>query len=245
LSDSTALSYKLVKATSSAAIDTVNEVDAISGADLLMNWTANTITNGVISLTANTTYYFAVLVKDEAGNKAIYAPASRLTYTGVKKIYATTSTYTGATIAGITGADSACSSDAGKPSGGGTYKALLVDGTARVACSVANCGVGNSATDWVMAANTLYVRSDGTTEIAGTSTTTAVFSFNITTAVATSGTAYTGLETNWTTSASTCTAWTVTSGNGAYGTLNQVSTALISSSAAACTGARKLMCVEQ
>ncbi len=58
------LQYKLVKASSSAAIDTAVEVDAISGADLVMDWTANTHTKAVSGLTASTTYYFNVAVKD-------------------------------------------------------------------------------------------------------------------------------------------------------------------------------------
>lgn len=66
------LKYKVVKAATSAAIDTISEVDAISGSDLLMNWTANTTSFNANGLSSNTTYYFAVLVMDESGNKAYY-----------------------------------------------------------------------------------------------------------------------------------------------------------------------------
>ncbi len=68
------LQYKLVKATASTAIDTVSEVDAVLGADLVMDWTANTTQKAVTGLTTGNTYYFAVLVKDAVGNKALYAP---------------------------------------------------------------------------------------------------------------------------------------------------------------------------
>jgi len=73
------LQYRLVKSTTSAAIDTITEVDAISGADLLQNYTANDVTQNVTGLTGSTTYYFAVVVRDAAGNKSLYAVASQET----------------------------------------------------------------------------------------------------------------------------------------------------------------------
>lgn len=77
------LQYKLVKASSAAAIDTVGEVDAIAGADRVMDWTTATATKTVTGLAYGTTYWFAVLVRDEAGNMALYPPrqASTLIYT--------------------------------------------------------------------------------------------------------------------------------------------------------------------
>ncbi|GBF44125.1 hypothetical protein LPTSP2_34280 [Leptospira ellinghausenii] len=41
--------------------------------------------------------------------------------------------------AGISGLDSQCNSDENKPSGSGTYKAMVADGTNRIACTSANC----------------------------------------------------------------------------------------------------------
>ncbi|MBF0443622.1 MAG: hypothetical protein HQK54_17075 [Oligoflexales bacterium] len=73
------LKYRLVKASSSEAIDTIAEVDAISGADLLMDYTEATLSKNVTSLSQNTQYYFSVVVQDEAGNKAIYTPISSTT----------------------------------------------------------------------------------------------------------------------------------------------------------------------
>jgi uncharacterized repeat protein (TIGR02543 family) len=72
------LSYKLVMASAAASIDTVNEASAITttAAGMAMDWTVNTTTKAVTGLTATTSYYFAVLVKDGAGNMALYAPAS-------------------------------------------------------------------------------------------------------------------------------------------------------------------------
>lgn len=71
------LSYKIVRASTAGAIDTVIEANAIttSGAGMAMDWTANATTKAVTALTASTAYYFAVLVKDGAGNMALYAPA--------------------------------------------------------------------------------------------------------------------------------------------------------------------------
>ncbi len=76
------LQYRLVRATTSAAIDTIAEVDAISGGSLLQNYTANDITQNVTALLSGTTYFFAVVVRDAAGNKSLYAPVSQTT-TGV------------------------------------------------------------------------------------------------------------------------------------------------------------------
>ena len=73
------LQYRLVKATTSTAIDTISEIDAISGVDLLQDYTANDVTQSISGLTPSTTYFFAVNVRDSAGNMAIYAPASQAT----------------------------------------------------------------------------------------------------------------------------------------------------------------------
>lgn len=73
------LQYRLVKASSSAAIDTIAEVDAISGGDLLQDYTANDLTQNVTGLSLNTNYFFAVIARDAAGNKALYAPGNQTT----------------------------------------------------------------------------------------------------------------------------------------------------------------------
>ena len=70
------LQYKLVRASSDAAIDTAAKVEAITGAGLVMDWTANALSASAAGLSASTTYFFAALVKDAAGNASLYAPAS-------------------------------------------------------------------------------------------------------------------------------------------------------------------------
>jgi len=73
------LQYKLVRASTAALIDSVDEADSITGNALVMDWTANTTTKVAMGLSPATTYFFAVLVKDEVGNKNIYAPQSETT----------------------------------------------------------------------------------------------------------------------------------------------------------------------
>jgi hypothetical protein len=46
---------------------------------LIMSYTANTVTKAVTGLLASTTYYFNVIVKDEAGNKTAYTTKSETT----------------------------------------------------------------------------------------------------------------------------------------------------------------------
>lgn len=77
------LQYKVVKDdTALANIDTVVEVNAKTAPDLLQDWAASIITLPVTGLTAATTYHFAVLVRDGAGNMALYAPATQATSGG-------------------------------------------------------------------------------------------------------------------------------------------------------------------
>ena len=78
-SAASALSYKVVRASASADIDTVEEADAITGSGLVSDWTSG-LTSATAALPlSDTTYYFSVLVRDEAGNKAIYETTSQKT----------------------------------------------------------------------------------------------------------------------------------------------------------------------
>ena len=80
-----------------------------------------------------------------------------------KAMFMTSATYPGA-LGGVAGADAKCASDISGDWGNGgapVYKALLVGG-GRTACSVADCGPGSVATDWVLGANARYIRRDGT-----------------------------------------------------------------------------------
>jgi hypothetical protein len=70
------LMYKLVR---SASNNLGNVTDAESNGTLVMEWTANTLTYAMTGLSVSTTYYFAVLVKDASGRKAIYPQQSTTT----------------------------------------------------------------------------------------------------------------------------------------------------------------------
>ena len=63
------LQYFVCTANSAAEIDTITECQ---NATVAMNWSTDTITVGVTGKEDTTNYYFNVLVKDEAGNIAIY-----------------------------------------------------------------------------------------------------------------------------------------------------------------------------
>ena len=87
-----------------------------------------------------------------------------------KRIYVTSTAYTG-NLGGIAGADAKCNAaDANKPAGAGTFKALLVDAAStslRRACTSGNCltgGVGEHI-DWVLRPNITYLQRIGETAI--------------------------------------------------------------------------------
>ncbi len=96
------LEYKLVKANDSTAIDTVAEADAVTGAGLVLDWTANTVTGAISSLTDGMTYYFAVLVRDAAGNRTLYTPAGQMTTDVTAPAAGSGITFSGVTSAGMT-----------------------------------------------------------------------------------------------------------------------------------------------
>ena len=154
------------------------------------------------------------------------------------------------TNTGISGLDNACANSSNKPSGG-TYKALVVDGTNRIACTTANCSGGTSEhIDWVLKPNKEYRRTDGSTVI-GTTNSNGIFSFPISNGVDeyNSGTfsiTVSALESNWTSSTDDCTNFSLTSGD--YGTSNfsETDTTFIDWATSSCTGsALHVVCVEQ
>lgn len=71
-----ALQYKLLYSTQN---NITSITDAEANGSLAMDWSTNVLTETVESLTAGGTYYFAVLVRDAAGNKSIYTLASQTT----------------------------------------------------------------------------------------------------------------------------------------------------------------------
>lgn len=70
------LQYKLLRSSTSEAIDGLSEADAVSGTGIAMDWKPNALAAEVTGLDASTAYWFAVLVKDASGKMSLYAPRS-------------------------------------------------------------------------------------------------------------------------------------------------------------------------
>ena len=92
------------------------------------------------------------------------------------KIFVTTATYTGdlktlgPAANGPLGADNLCNADSNKPSSG-TYKAMINDGANRNACNTnSDCTNPIENVNWIMTANTDYVRASDTASLFTTNT---------------------------------------------------------------------------
>lgn len=92
---------------------------------------------------------------DDSDDPEVYVPCTTC------RMFVTQSIYDG-NLGGTAGADEKCEQDANKPNSR-TYKALIMDATR------------NMTTDWVIKANTDYVRADGVT-VVGTSNANGIFS---------------------------------------------------------------------
>lgn len=147
------------------------------------------------------------------------SPTPSPSYTSNPRMFVTASTFLspfgGSAAAALAAADSGCMSDANKPSGGGTYKALVAS-SLRSACTTANCSGGATENiSWILRANTTYYRSDGVTVI-GTTNSAGIFPFPLANSISTAMDPYmTGLLTDWTTAADNCADWI--SGNAGLG----------------------------
>jgi hypothetical protein len=150
---------------------------------------------------------------------------------------------------GITGADAICTSV------GANYKAFIVDGSTRVACTTANCGGGVAEnTGWVMRPNITYVRADGITpvQVAGTG---GIWSIPLLNSVAAGASTnyWTGFNNDWT-QAANCNAsgnaWNTSAAltNGIFArsdALDSASIYIFSPPANGCSNSYNLLCVEQ
>lgn len=174
-----------------------------------------------------------------------------------KLIWVTTTPKNGNYNAGMTVADSNCNdaNDPNFPSGfGGTYKALLADASTRIATTTGTDATGQ--TNWVMRASTAYYLKTGAgptyNSTVFTTNTFGLFTFGaLTTAFSASGADnfWTGLNTNWTTAANTCSNWTSNTPGvqGQYGVGASTAAAAINSAANGDCGndLKKLICVQQ
>lgn len=151
---------------------------------------------------------------------------------------------------GILKADYICQNDPAKPDSSRTWKALVVDGTNRVACANTNCGSGTSGrVDWVLKPSTMYWRPDLVTIILQTDAN-AVFAFGLLTNGINTTIAYnawTGLSNTWMLGPSHCAGWAnATAGSqGTFGTSSLNDGQSIQAGPQNCDTLSNLYCVEQ
>ena len=164
-------------------------------------------------------------------------------------IFVTDDSYTGS-LGGVDGADTKCNNigDGNHP-GGGVYKALIMDGANRVACTSVNCtgGFGENV-DWVLAPNFPYVRADDLAQLFTTNEK-AIFLFGtLPNVLATDSTHYwSGLTNNWRLNGVHCLGWATASGgqSGDRGDTNKTDNRAIDDNPQTCDSNNRLLCVEQ
>lgn len=163
-------------------------------------------------------------------------------------IFLTASTYTGAQVAGVAGADAKCNSDANRPACAGTFKAMIVDEVPNRRACTGCSGAGGEGIDWVMLPNTTYSRVDGTVIL--TTDGDGVVQGSITNSIAGLNVrAWTGVENSWPTrTGGTCSNWTSTTGTVRAGKADEIGLPQWFSHPTPqinCSDAAHLYCVEQ
>jgi len=149
-------------------------------------------------------------------------------------------------------ADAKCMVDPNYP-GSGTYHALIVDGSTRVACTTPNCSGGGSpapeGTDWVFQPNTPYYKEFfSTIVVVGTTNDAGVFEFPMDNFMGSAaGSAWTGLNSDWTSNTNSCLSWASSSGtnSGSIGSLTSTTDTSINFLSIACSSSTVFLCVEQ
>ncbi len=209
------LEYKIVSASHYGSIDTIAEADAIADSEdgLILDWSPNT-TEVTTNLDPDTNYFFNVLVRDGDGNLAIYDVAEDATLTPKSLFLASTPN---GNLEGVSGADALCAAAENKPSAA-TFKAMISDGTTRIACTSSDCaGAGGfEHEDWVFANDTSYKRAD-TGAFVGYTDGVGLLQFPLSASLTDDGTEiWTGLTRNWTSTADTCDDWTYSDGDSAF-----------------------------
>lgn len=139
-------------------------------------------------------------------------------------------------------ADTICGSDPAHPSSG-IFLALLVDDTNRIASTGANTGTGQ--VNWVLTPNTSYANTAGVTLFTTDANGLFVFGTLNASLGGTGATPWTGLNTDWTRSANTCSNWTLSAGNGTVGADNKTTVGFISNTTQSCGNTEPLLCVMQ
>ncbi len=164
-------------------------------------------------------------------------------------------TTTAGNFGSVSAADAICMADANKPAGSETYKAMLVEGTTRRACTTDNCSGGTSEQiDWVLKPNTAYTRVDGTA--IGTTDAVGLLGASVTNSIAGGGTVWTGIlyfedigriTERWTNSGSDCNGWTDNSNGlaGQTGMADMTDYRYIDGGNPVCASTLGFYCVEQ
>ncbi len=244
-SGDTSLFYKVVYAPLATDINTVAKAEGAT-ASVVMDWTLNKLSTSLSGLSLGTAYAVSVLVKNSAGGKNIYPPITVTTL--AKRFFVSSSAYS-ANLTSATVVDSLCNSDAAKPSGSSTYKAVIAASWRR-ACVSANCATNGASehTDWPLAAGMTYGRADGT--IVGKTNALGLLPTPLVNAIAASGSshyAWSGLNADWTNSSSNCANWSNTT-NSAIATASDLngtaSAAWLNALVTGCANPQALLCVE-
>jgi hypothetical protein len=175
-------------------------------------------------------------------------PGGRNAVQSPRRIFVTSNPSQGSSMGGISGADANCLTDSNNPlgPGNGNWKAMVVDGSARRACTNPGCSGGLSEQiDWVLKPNTTYARPDGT--IIATTNPVGLFTFPLENAIAPlpSVYAWTGLDSSWKTSPYQCGGWNIASQHGTWGEVGVVTSLAIYSNGDLCSYTYRLYCVEQ
>jgi|JI9StandDraft_2_1071091.scaffolds.fasta_scaffold06041_5 hypothetical protein len=143
-------------------------------------------------------------------------------------------------------ADTLCNSDAGKPPGGGLFKAMVA-GIGRTACLLPFCpGGGTEHTNWIFLPNTTYYQVDGVTVVATTNAN-GLMPATFVNQATPNAKYWTGLNTDWTTSAFNCTNWNGV-GNSSCGGQNpntSVNNFTDIWGGVTCGAAQQLLCIQQ
>lgn len=182
----------------------------------------------------------------------VSAPNTEGTVNTRKYIFVSQGTYQG-NLGGVSGADTICQNEktnnfASLPGSNTDYKAILVDGSNRIACVAGNCSTtaGNN-TNWPLIANTQYFRPDN--QVIFQTNGAGIFVYgNLTNAFSTLGTDrwWTGLATNWTSSTDDCSNW-ISNGGGLFGLFGlggaTDDSAISDFTSDACNTSKKLLCV--
>lgn len=156
-------------------------------------------------------------------------------------------------MSGISGADAICNGDTSRPADGSNYKALISDGTNRIACTSANCtgtGVGEHV-DWVLKPSTRYVNSETALEVFTTNEN-GIFPFGVLANqfTATNKIYFVAMGTDWTSSTTQdCSNWSVGTPTGQYYLYGESTSTdgkfIQQGSQRECDQTARLLCVQQ